>query len=120
MKYDRSKFNLEECHNRRIARGDFNIEKATDGELTYMMTVAELWRASGYNGIRAIGRALFTTVDAEKARREWKWHGEMAVFDAMIAAENQPEPLPSPDPSTLPKWSDLPPEPMPDVSAPDG
>ncbi|KUH93933.1 hypothetical protein [Mycobacterium sp. IS-3022] len=118
MKYDRSKFNLEECHARRIARGDFNIQKASEGELDYLEQVANLWKASGYNGIRAIGRALFTTVDAEKARREWAWHLDMAKFDA-IAAENQPEPLPSPDPSTLPKWSELPADPLPDIPEPE-
>ncbi|BBY43585.1 hypothetical protein [Mycolicibacterium celeriflavum] len=117
MKYDRSKLRFEELHNRRIARGDFNIEKATDGELTYMMTVADLWRASGYAGIRSIGRALAVTIDAEKARREWAWNLDMAKFD-VIAAENQPEPLPEPDPASLPKWSELPPEPMPEVPEP--
>lgn len=118
MLFDRSKFSLEDCHNRRIAKGDFNLQKATAGELGYLMKIAELWRASGYNGIRGIGRALFTTIDAERAEREWKWHGEMAMFDA-IAAENPRESQwVDVDPATLPKWSELPPE-YPEIPRPD-
>ena len=117
-RYKRHEFRFEECHNRRIAKADFDVERATDGELDYMLTVAELWRKSGYNGVRAMGRALFTTIDAERARREWRWNTEMAQFD-VIAAENPRESKwVDVDPGTLPKWSEVS-VPFPDVPDPD-
>lgn len=111
MKFNRAEFDLEANYARRFATGDFTLKRATDGELAYLLQVADLWRQSGYNGIRAIGRALVVTIDAEVARREFAWNLEQAKFDA-IAAEEQPEPLPTGDMSDIPPWSA--------ISAPDG
>lgn len=111
MKYNRSDFDLERNHARRFATVAFTLERATDGELAYLLQVADLWRQSGYNGIRSVGRALVVTIDAEHARREFAWNLEQAKFDA-IAAEARPDPLPTGDMSDIPKWSE--------VSAPDG
>lgn len=78
MKYKRSEFDLESNYRRRFATGDFTLEHATDGELAYLLEVADLWRQSGYSGIRSIGRALVVTIDAEVARREFAWNLEQA------------------------------------------
>jgi len=118
-RYRRADFKLEQCHNRRIAKPAFNVEIATDGELDYMADIAQLWSQSGYGGIFAMGEALFTLIDAERARREWEWNSDQAMFDA-ICAENQPESKwEDVDPATLPKWSEVsgPPE-YPEIPSP--
>lgn len=111
MKFNRAEFDLEVNYARRHATGDFALERATDGELAYLLQVADLWRQSGYNGIRAIGSALVVTIDAEVARREFAWNLEQSKFDA-IAAGARPDPLPTGDMDDIPGWSE--------VSAPDG
>lgn len=106
-RYRRADFEIERCHNRRIAKAEFDVQTATDGELDYLASIAELWAQSGYGGIRATGDALFTLIDAERARREWQWNHDQAMFDS-IAAENQPESKwIDIDPATVPKWSEV-------------
>jgi len=113
MNFRRKDFKLEECHNRKLQVPVFDFSTAKDGELDYLQKIADLWKASGYPGVRNAGETLTVAIDMEMACREWTWSAEQAQFDA-IAAANQPDPLPTPDLSSFPKWSDLPPE-YPDV-----
>lgn len=106
MKYNRAEFRLEECHNRRIVKGDLDLTESTEGELNYLDQIAGLWAKSSHKAIRAVGVTLAVTVDAERARREWQWNLEQAKFDA-IAAEERPPLLPTGPMDDLPKWSEV-------------
>jgi hypothetical protein len=119
VKYDRSKFQLEQCHNRRIAVPDFSpLQQATDGEFEYLDKIAGLFCSTNRQAITGIGEAIVVAVDAERARREWEWNVEQAKFDAIVAEERAPL-LPTGPTDDIPKWSEVPPDPLPEIHQPE-
>ena len=117
MTYDRAQFNYDDCARRIHQSTTLDLLKAAPGELDYLQQIADLWIASSHTAIRATGMTLAAAVDAERARLEWAWNAEAAMFDSLMATTlTEPEPD---DISELPKWSELPPEPFPGVSQPD-
>lgn len=83
------------------------IRTLSPGEIAYSKKVFTLWAdITEHQGIRAVGAAMLMLLDAEQARRELERARVLADFD-VLAAELQPEPLPTGPMADLPKWSEI-------------
>ncbi|MDO0976951.1 hypothetical protein [Mycolicibacterium frederiksbergense] len=105
---DRSKYRLEEIHNRTLQTVDLAavLKKCSRGELEHLDEVSNNYFASSNPGLHAFGAALLVMVDAAAAILERDHALMLARFDA-IAAENPKETgWIDLDPSTVPKWSE--------------
>ncbi|MDZ7883941.1 MAG: hypothetical protein U5N53_13990 [Mycobacterium sp.] len=107
---DRSKYKLEEIHNRTLQTVDMAavLKRCSRGELEHLNEVADNYFSSTNPGLRAFGSALLVMVDTAAAILERDHALMLAQFDC-IAAENPKETgWQDIDPSTLPKWSEDP------------
>lgn len=105
---DRSKYRVEEIHNRTLQTVDMAavLKKCSRGELEHLDEIANNYFNSSNPGLHAFGSALLVMVDTAAAILERDHALMLARFD-VIAAENPKETgWIDLDPSTVPKWSE--------------
>lgn len=109
-RFKRHEFNLEQVHSRRLQKPVFDLREASEGELDYLLEIADLWKKASHRAIQAAGETLAVAIDVEWANREAAWNLEQARFDT-LAAELTDEKrkalaLEEVDTSDIPPWSE--------------